>query len=88
MWEGGKTIEEIAKLRSMALGTITGHMAKWVEEEKVEIEKVISENKLNQLVAILTKDIDTPISQIISKVNEKVEYADVKMVKWYLNKHK
>ena len=53
----GKTVEEVATERKYVVSTIYGHIAKLIENGKIEVKNYIAKDKLNNLDN-LTKDID------------------------------
>lgn len=57
MLQEGKTVEEIATERKYVVSTIYGHIAKLIENGKIDVKNYIAEDKLNNLDS-LTKDID------------------------------
>ena len=57
MLQEGKTIEEIAAIRKYVVGTIYGHIAKLIENGKLELKNYISEDKIKKMDE-LTKDED------------------------------
>lgn len=46
MFEEGKSVEEIAKERNLVISTIFGHLAKFAEQGVLDLERIISKEKI------------------------------------------
>ncbi len=65
---GGKTIAEVAAERNMAVTTIEGHLAAGVQDGEIEIESIVSEEKIKKVLEVLnTNTFDTlvPYKEIL-----------------------
>lgn len=87
MSEEGKNISEIATERGMAESTIRGHLARGIEEGKVDIHRHMSQPEIDSLVAILEKH-KGEIGEIRQNHPELYDYGSLKMVKSYVNRKK
>lgn len=81
LWNEGKTIAEIAKSRSLAEGTIKSHLAKWIKEGKVDIEKVMDMKKVETVWKCIQDNPDKSSAEIRSIVPFPIEYSELTMVR-------
>ncbi len=81
MYEEGKSIKEIATLRDMSASTIETHLAKWVDEGKIPLEKLVSESDFKMIQNALSKMPEASISEIKSALVDKFSYAQIRLVK-------
>lgn len=81
MWEEGKTIDEICKLRSLKLGTIQNHMSKWIKEGKVEISSFMDMKKVNEIWKTIQDNPDKSSAEIREILKLTVEYSELTMVR-------
>lgn len=79
----GKSIEEIAKERNLAKGTIEGHLATFIETEEVDISVFVSQKELQLLSAFLEKQPNESSSEIRNAFDQKFSYAQIKAVMAY-----
>ncbi len=82
MYLAGKTIEEIAKERGYAMGTISTHLSKFIETGQVEITKLISQEKVDKILPYIKKMDKTAGSTAIklSLNDDSVSYDDIRYV--------
>jgi hypothetical protein len=76
----GKSIPEIAKERSLAIGTIEGHLATFVANGEVDISEIVSKDKqllINQAVKIYGRE---SIKTLKDNLPEEITYGEIRMV--------
>lgn len=84
MFRQGKTIEEIASVRSLTVSTIGGHLARFVASGELEIRKLIAEEKL-ELIRSYFRDAETAsLSEALAALGNTVSYWEMKMVLGYM----
>jgi len=81
MWEEGKTLAEICKLRSLKIGTIQTHMSKWIKEGKVEVESFMDIEKVKLVWKTIQDNPDKSSAEIREIVNFPLEYSELTMVR-------
>lgn len=81
MWEEGKTLEEICKLRSLKLGTIQNHMSRWVKEGKVEIEAIMDIAKVKKVWALIDGNPDKSSAELREHADFPLEYSELTLVR-------
>jgi hypothetical protein len=75
----GKTIEQIAESRGMAITTIEGHIAKFIETGELEISQFVSSNKLLKIQSAINEigaDKLTPLKQMLG---DEISFGQIKM---------
>jgi len=79
LYKQGKTIEEIAKLRSMVSNTIEGHLAHYIAKGELEVTKLLPAEKIANIITV-SKTLNTfqfgPIKQ---SLGEEYSYGEIKM---------
>lgn len=58
LFEEGKSIAEIAKIRGMALGTIEGHLSRHIASGKIDVTSVVAAEKIEAIQSLLEKQAD------------------------------
>jgi len=81
MWNEGKTLLEIAKERSLVVGTIKSHMSKWVKEGKVPIEKLMDMEKVKTAWKCIEDHPDKSSAEIREVIPFNIEYSELAMVR-------
>lgn len=80
MFQSGKTIEEIALERSLAVSTIQSHLVSFIETGKLAIEELLSKEKIKGIEHVIEALGDVPTSQIKERLGDEYSYADIKAV--------
>ena len=81
MWEEGKTLDEICKLRSLKLGTIQTHMSKWIKEGKVDIAPFMDINKVEAVWKTIQDNPDKSSAELREIYPNSLEYSELTMVR-------
>ena len=84
MFKQGKTIEEIAKERSLTTSTIGGHLARFVASGEIDILKIISPEKLQVAVDYFKTAGTASISEAMATQGNQFTYWEMRMVQAYL----
>lgn len=83
--DAGKSLEEIANVRSLALGTIEGHINRLLKQGKLEIESVMSNDRYESLVKYFPDDGDISISEIKAKAPDDATFGELRWIKTHLS---
>ncbi len=79
----GNDIEEIARLRSMAVSTIEGHIANYITTGDIDILKFISEEKLKNILEV-SETVETEgLSPIKERLGNEYTYGDIRFAMAY-----
>jgi hypothetical protein len=80
LYKEGKKLDEIAKERSLTQQTIEGHLAHYVSIGEINIEELISKEKIS-LIEPHTKEFEGGrITTIKEKVGNKVSFGEIRLV--------
>ena len=78
LYKPGKSVAEIAVVRNLTQQTIEGHLAYYVKTGDINIEKLISVEKLTMIKPLL-EDFNN-ISSIKEKLGGVVSYGEIRLV--------
>lgn len=81
MWQEGKTVEEICKLRSLKLGTIQTHMSMWIKLGKVDISSFMNMEKVEAVWKTIQDNPDKSSAEIREIYPAQLEYSELTMVR-------
>ncbi len=81
MWEEGKTVEEICKLRSLKLGTIQTHMSQWIKLGKVDIASFMDIEKVEAVWKMIQENPDKSSAELREIYPKSLEYSELTMVR-------
>ena len=84
LYQEGKSLEEIAKMRDLKIGTIETHLSRWIEDGTIDINDLLEKNHLNTLIDFVKNKIDTPLSELISKCPVETSFSELRWVIAYL----
>ncbi len=76
----GKTIPEIAKERSMAVSTIEGHLAWFVGTGKLELNKLLSGEKIEMILKQMKDNDSKEMGPVKTVLGDKVSWSELRFV--------
>jgi len=76
----GHTIEDIAKERAMAVSTIESHLSHYVKIGKIEIQQIISPEKISLISEYCIDKQLSGIGQVKEGLGDKASYTEIKFV--------
>ena len=80
MFEAGQSIEEIARLRTLARTTIEGHLAFHIGEGRLDITRVLAPEKILDITDFLTRNPTATVAEAKASFGKKYSYGELKMV--------
>lgn len=80
MFQSGKSIEDIAKERSMAMTTIEGHLAHFVGNGTLKIEALVEQPVLNLIITYFKHARRRELTPAKEKLGNAVSYGQLRMV--------
>jgi AAA ATPase len=87
LWKEGKTVPEIAKERTLSQATIYSHIAKCIEQDKIAITEVLSEETINELNTIFKENEElTTLKSLYEKTEERYSWDELRLFRAYLLK--
>lgn len=88
MFKQGKTVDEIAIDRQMAVTTIEGHLAKLVEMGKLDVIEVVEESKVQIILAAVQEKAGQGAAAVKSILGSSYSWAEIKAVIAHHNRKK
>lgn len=80
LFKSGKTIEEIALERTLTLSTIEGHLSHFIEMGELEIDAVLSTEKINIIKSVINRLGNTNAKTLKESLPTHITYGEIKMV--------
>jgi hypothetical protein len=80
LFQGGATIHQIAAQRGLAVSTIEGHLAFFVERGELEIGKVIRDEKRRTIVQKIAGMQGASLRELKTVLGDDCSYGEIKMV--------
>jgi hypothetical protein len=80
LFNQGRTLEEIAVLRNLALSTLEGHLAQGISSGELELERFVSKEKTAVITSALAQYDGSSISQIKEALGDSYSYAEIRAV--------
>ena len=80
LFKEGKSIEEIAKERDFAVTTIEGHLASFVANGEVDINKIVSEERQLLIKEVVKKFGNESFKTLKENLPADISYGEIRMV--------
>jgi len=87
LFENGIKPKEIAQNRGLSLATIEGHLAHYVACGEVDIDSLVSREKLDTIIAALKEKKSKKLSDIKAALGKQYSYGEIKLTLAYLEYH-
>ena len=84
MYQDGKSIEEIAHARNLAITTIESHISQYIKSGEVDIFKFINEQDAKDIQSFLKEMDGTQLSPLKQHFGERFTFGQLKMAVAYL----
>jgi uncharacterized protein YpbB len=82
LWQKKMTIEEIAKARVLSVGTIYTHFAKLVEEKRIDIAVLMSQDRILEIAtAFESFEPNTPLGEIKAFLDDSITWEELRIYK-------
>jgi GTPase SAR1 family protein len=88
LYLSGKKPDEIAEIRGLVVGTIYQHLSHLMDKNKVDIKKILSEERINTIAAALEGIDDISIKPAKEKLGDSYSFGEIRLVKTYLDRKK
>jgi hypothetical protein len=85
LFNEGKTIQEIAKLRQLAESTVASHLAMLVKTGALDIELLIAKEKMDKILPIVKEIGGHAIAPIREKLGDEFSYYDIRIVLYHFH---
>lgn len=80
LWKSGKNSKQIAEERSLAVSTIEGHLSHFVENGAINIEDLISKEKVNQISGYFLNSDNVLLNEAKLVLGNDVTYGELRLV--------
>lgn len=84
MYKDGKSVNEIAKERSLTTGTIEGHLAFFVQNGELDVFELVGEGKLAIIEKAIHKLDTFALTSIVKELGEGFSYGEVRLTVAYM----
>lgn len=81
LWLQNNSIQEIASLRKLTPQTISGHLAKLIEAEKIQLTDVLPDDKIQELSEAFSGYTEASLIPLKDKYGDKFSWDELKMFK-------
>ncbi|MFV0439518.1 MAG: helix-turn-helix domain-containing protein [Desulfopila sp.] len=86
MFTQGMTVEEIARERGLVLATIEGHLAHFVALGEMDIDRLVTKEKLTTMIEVIRTLKTKSLRDIKSALGEEYGYGEIKQVLAHLKR--
>lgn len=83
-FQQGMGIEEIAQKRQLSAGTINGHLAQLIRNEKIDILQVMDDETFTYLERMLGKETGLSLSEMKAKAGDGITYEQIRLYQAHL----
>jgi len=84
MFEAGQTIQEIAAERNLTTRTIENHLAHWVRQGEIDVNRLVPEDALAEITAAFRALETLYLKPVREALSEKYDYALLKFAAAHL----
>jgi len=81
----GNSISQIAELRSLAVSTVESHLAFYVEQGNIPIDKIIDVSKIAMIQKAIIQVDSVALSPVKELLGDDYSYGEIRMVKAYMD---
>jgi uncharacterized protein YpbB len=75
----GKTLEEIAAIRQLSQQTISGHFVHLIKAEKIELEDVMEQERINELADLFDNYQEASLTPLKERLGDAVSWDELKL---------
>lgn len=79
MFQAGSSVEQIAKERGLTLSTIQGHLAYYVEENELDILRLLPQAKLEEIDRYCSVNPNATLSDVKTHFGSKFNYGELRL---------
>ncbi|MFT3846000.1 MAG: helix-turn-helix domain-containing protein [Lacibacter sp.] len=80
----GNSVEEIAKLRNMAAGTVDGHLATAIKAGELSLADVMDEKKANIMMQAIQQHPDKSLTELKQLLGDNYSYGELRFITSHL----
>jgi nucleoside-triphosphatase THEP1 len=79
LFKSGKSVDDIAKERSLTINTIEGHLAFGVSNHQLLAEDIIGAQKLNRIIQVIRASNIASLGELKKKLPEDVSFGEIRI---------
>ena len=79
LWQEGKRVEEIAEIRKLTVTTLYSHLAKLIQEKRVKLNEVLTDQRIGELSALFDQYPEDTIAALKGRTGEKFSWEELKL---------
>jgi len=80
LFRQGKTVQEIASIRNLTVGTIKHHLARWVAKGEIDIYSVLPKGMIEAVLAYIEDTGELALGAIRHGLGDIFDYNDIRMI--------
>jgi len=84
MFQAGKSVDQIAKERGFSPSTIQGHLAYFVQENQLDIQRVLAKDKLEEIERFFSANPNATLADAKTHFGSKFDYGELRIAIGYL----
>lgn len=79
-YKSGKTIKEIAELRSLTQGTIQTHLANFIPTGEIKLDELVPSKKIGPIEAAINSSSEHDLTSLKRLLGEEYSYEEIRLV--------
>lgn len=79
LFKEGKSVEEIANIRSLTVGTVEGHLTYWIKEKVLHIEEVISHERYQAILSAIKNTKSLSVTDIKMHLGASFSFGEIRI---------
>ncbi len=79
-FRSGKAPFEIARIRSLTIATIQGHLAHYVIQGEMKLSEMIENEKIQRIEAVLANNIGESLTELKQQLGETITFTEIRIV--------
>lgn len=83
LYKSGKTVEEIAIERGMAITTIEGHLSNFITSGEIDVHDFVSDKKLQAILKVIIELGTEQLSPVKQMLDDDYSYGEIRMAMAY-----
>ncbi len=84
LFKSGKSVAEIANERKLTIQTIEGHLAHYISQGDINIDKLVSSNKVLLIEQAIKDHSDKSITLLKEKLDSSISFGEIRMgIAWH-----
>lgn len=80
LFQAGETVESIAQSRNISVGTVYKHLTTFVENNQLDIQRLVSSERCEQIRAVLNDHYKGALKDIKELLPEEITYDEIRFV--------